>query len=119
MVAAVLRLLAWILMGDPGTHDVVLVDGVGRPRILVLPEALVPANVIRWPHPQRAKGEAQVQVTFDRQATERDPDGRLVYRMRGSGTPPIRIEYLFKTPISSPGPKLRLEESEPDEPTKP
>jgi hypothetical protein len=87
--------------------EVVLVDGVGRSRLHTVPDALVPRNVIPWPHPQRARNERQVICHFDR-SKEVDPDGRTVYRQRGTGDPAIRWDYLKLTPIVQ-GPRLRLE----------
>lgn len=89
--------------------DVLLVDGVGRPKILAIPDALVSPTVIKYPHPQRAEGEDQVLVKFVRQPIEHDMDGREIYRQMGTGVPDVRVAYLVRSPITSP-PKLRLEE---------
>lgn len=85
--------------------QILLVDGVGRPMIHEIPDALIPQNVVPWTHPQRAAKERAVIVHFDRMKDERDADQRPIYRQRGTGYPAIREVYLKLSPI----PRLRLE----------
>jgi hypothetical protein len=73
-------------------HEILLVDGVGRPKIHAVSVMLVLPTVIAWEHPQRARGEGKVFVHFDRSADEIDPDGRQMYRQRGTGHPTVRLE---------------------------
>ena len=81
-------------MGDTGFSEYLLVDGVGRPHIVLVQDALVPATAIRWPHPVQVDAEPLLMVNFDRSNRDTLVDGRQVYRMRGSGLPEIRSEYL-------------------------
>lgn len=90
--------------------EVILVDGCGRPRLHLIPDALVQPITIAWGHPQRARNERQVICHFDRTPLEVDPDGRTVYRQRGTGTPEVRWDYLALSPIIQQAkPKLRIE----------
>ncbi len=81
-------------MGDTGFSEYLLVDGVGRPHIVLVQDALVPATVIRWPHPVQVDAEPLLMVNFDRSKTDPIVDGRQIYRMRGSGLPAVRLDYL-------------------------
>lgn len=93
--------------------DVLLVDGCGRPKIHTISVMLVMPTVIAWEHPQRARNEPIVFVHFDRSNDEKDPDGRQVYRQRGTGLPAIRCypDYMRKQTIQAP--QLRIEAPQP------
>ena len=70
--------------------DVVLVDGVGRPRIVAV---IDPGDVIEFAHEGIPSGPHS-RVKFDRQF-EAEFNGLQVYRMRCPGAfPRIRSEYL-------------------------
>lgn len=83
-------------MPEPQEQQITLVDGVGRPKVHTLPDCTLLPNVIRWPHPQRGEGEAQVMVHFDRMNGEFDAYGRQIYRQRCTGLPVLRDVYLIK-----------------------
>lgn len=70
--------------------DVVLVDGVGRPRIV---HVIDPGDVLAFAH-EGIKSGPESRVKFDRQF-EAECNGLAVYRMRCPGPfPRVRIEYL-------------------------
>jgi hypothetical protein len=69
------------------TRDVCLVDGFGRPRIVLVAAGLVLPASIRYTRP------GLPEACFD-QTSDETIDDRPVYRQRGTGTPPIREAYL-------------------------
>lgn len=75
---------------------VCLVDGFGNTKTLAakLVKNELPL-MLQFPHQGVKAGGPQVLVSFDRCTGETDSAGRQVYRMRGSGTPPLR-ERLTK-----------------------
>lgn len=82
---------------------VVLVDGVGRPKVLDLPDSLVPPIVVEFAHQGITSGP-DCRVKFYR-TSETDPVGRPVFRQKTGGpAPTIRTGYFVQPP-----PRLRLE----------
>lgn len=71
---------------------VTLVDGVGRPKLLPLPDAEDLPAFIGYAHEGVKSGPHRL-VKFIR-CPDLDLDGRPIYRLRGSGTPSIRYEFL-------------------------
>lgn len=69
---------------------IVLVDGTGHPKSLIL-EGHAPALIEFTPLPngQSPRAWKAGAVIFDLQV-DTDPDGRPIYRQRGMGTPEIR-----------------------------
>lgn len=79
-------------------QTICLVDGVGRPKLLEMDD---PPALVEYAHEGITSGPAR-KVKFDRQADERDPDGRIVYRMRAVFRPAIRYWYLRVQTIGTP-----------------
>lgn len=73
---------------------VTLVDGVGRPKVIDLPDDLVAPIVIEFAHQGITSGP-DCRVKFYR-TDETDPAGRTVYRQKTIGdAPAIRGVYLL------------------------
>lgn len=86
---------------------VCLVDGVGRPKVLDLPDDPVAPIVIEFAHQGITSGP-DCRVKFYR-TDETDPAGRVVYRQKTAGPAPmLRGEYLLPW---KPKAKLRIEGS--------
>lgn len=71
--------------------EVCLVDGFGRPCVLVLKDTGVRVDTIEYPH-EGVKTVPPCMVQFDR--TDEIFDGRPVFRMRALPKPPIRKGYI-------------------------
>ena len=86
------------------TQEVVLVDGVGRPKLIsVVADPELPP-VIGFAHQGITRGpDCRVQFV---KSEEVDPDGRPIYRMRAVYKPEIRIWYLRLQSIQFNGPRL-------------
>jgi len=85
--------------------EICLVDGVGQPKVIDLPDDPIAPIVVKYAHEGISSGPDRV-VNFYR-CTEVDPAGRPVYRMKVDGPVPALREYLL--PLRTEFRRLRVE----------
>jgi hypothetical protein len=89
--------------------EICLVDGVGQPRVIDLPDDPIPPISVQYAHEGIPSGPDHV-VTFWR-TSEVDPAGRVVYRLQlrqdWTGVAPAIRSYLL--PLRTEFRRLRVE----------